>query len=88
MVTAGKMSAPAVTIKSLDHLVLTVKSVPKSTEWYVENLGMKSESFVSAATPEITRYSLIFGGQKINLHELGKVWPYPSVSIVLWGNIE
>jgi hypothetical protein len=34
---------------------------------------MKSESFVSAATPEIMRYSLVFGGQKINLHELGKV---------------
>jgi len=34
---------------------------------------MRSESFVSTATPDITRYSLIFGEQKINLHELGKV---------------
>jgi len=33
---------------------------------------MRSESFVSVATPSITRYSLIFGQQKINLHELGK----------------
>ena len=68
-----KMSTPAATIKSLDHLVLTVASVPQSTEWYVKNLGMRSESFVSAATPDITRYSLIFGSQKINLHELRKV---------------
>lgn len=28
---------------------------------------------MSAATPEITRHSLIFGEQKINLHQLGKV---------------
>jgi catechol 2,3-dioxygenase-like lactoylglutathione lyase family enzyme len=65
--------SPAAMIKSLDHLVLTVKSVSKTTEWYTKNLGMRSESFVSVATPDITRYSLIFGEQKINLHELGKV---------------
>jgi hypothetical protein len=33
---------------------------------------MKAESFVSAATPDITRHSLIFGSQKINLHQLGE----------------
>ena len=71
--TARKMSTAAATIKSLDHLVLTVKSIPESIKWYTQNLGMKSESFVSAATPDITRYSLIFGSQKVNLHELGKV---------------
>lgn len=32
----------------------------------------ETESFVSAATPSITRHSLIFGSQKINLHQLGK----------------
>jgi len=66
-------STPAATITSLDHIVLTVKSIPKATEWYVKNLGMKSEAFVSASSPDVTRYSLIFGNQKINLHELGKV---------------
>jgi catechol 2,3-dioxygenase-like lactoylglutathione lyase family enzyme len=70
------MTTPAATIKSLDHLVLTVKSIPKATAWYEKNLGMESESFVSTATPDITRYSLIFGSQKINLHELGKVDRY------------
>lgn len=68
-------STHAATIKSLDHLVLTVKSIPKTTEWYSKHLGMKAESFVSASTPGITRHSLIFGQQKINLHELGKVHP-------------
>ncbi|KIN08022.1 hypothetical protein OIDMADRAFT_107948 [Oidiodendron maius Zn] len=65
-------SIHSASIKSLDHLVLTVKSIPETTEWYSKHLGMRAESFVSAATPHITRYSLIFGQQKINLHELGK----------------
>jgi catechol 2,3-dioxygenase-like lactoylglutathione lyase family enzyme len=65
-------SAHAATIKALDHLVLTVKSIPETTEWYTKHLGMRAESFVSAATLDTTRHSLIFGQQKINLHELGK----------------
>jgi catechol 2,3-dioxygenase-like lactoylglutathione lyase family enzyme len=64
---------PAAKITSLDHLVLTVSSIPSTQKWYEKNLGMKPESFVSAAAPEITRHSLIFGQQKINLHQLGKV---------------
>jgi len=79
-----RMASTATTIKSLDHIVLTVKSIPKTNEWYTKNLGMKSESFVSAATPDITRYSLIFGAQKINLHELGKVG---SVDLYLFNKI-
>jgi catechol 2,3-dioxygenase-like lactoylglutathione lyase family enzyme len=88
------MMTAAATVKSLDHLVLTVKSVPKTTEWYEKNLGMRSESFVSAATPDITRYSLVFGELKINLHELGKVYfsSYPlhpsNVLTLLMANIE
>jgi len=66
-------SKPAATIQSLDHLVLTVKSIPDTTKWYTTNLGMRSESFISDASPEVTRHSLIFGSQKINLHESGKV---------------
>ncbi|CAG8956007.1 hypothetical protein HYFRA_00008863 [Hymenoscyphus fraxineus] len=63
---------PAATIQSLDHLVLTVKSISATKEWYTKTLGMKHESFVSASTPDITRHSLTFGTQKINLHECGK----------------
>jgi hypothetical protein len=66
-------SQPAAKITSLDHLVLTVSSIPTTQKWYEQNLGMKHESFVSAVTPSITRHSLIFGSQKINLHQLGKV---------------
>ena len=64
-------ATPAASVQSLDHLVLTVHSISKTTDWYSRFLGMKSESFVSQATPDITRHSLIFGQQKINLHELG-----------------
>ena len=65
--------APAARIVSLDHLVLTVKSIPKTIKWYETNLGMLAESFNSTANPETTKYSLKFGTQKINLHQLGKV---------------
>lgn len=74
-------STRAATIKSLDHFVLTVKSIPKTNEWYTRNLGMKSESFVSVATPDITRYSLIFGQQKINLHEVGKEFEPKALNV-------
>jgi len=42
---------------------------------------MRSESFVSAATPDITRYSLIFGEQKINLHQLGKEFEPKALNV-------
>jgi hypothetical protein len=73
-------SQPAAKITSLDHLVLTVSSIPTTQKWYEQNLGMKHEFFISAATPSITRHSLIFGSQKINLHQLGKVPPLISFS--------
>lgn len=66
-------SKPAATIQSLDHLVLTVKSIEKTIEWYTSNLGMETQSFESMANPGVKRCSLIFGHQKINLHQLGKV---------------
>ncbi|TVY65588.1 Glyoxalase domain-containing protein [Lachnellula suecica] len=59
---------PAAKITSLDHLVLTVRSIPATKTWYENTLGMRSQSFVSGG---VTRHSLNFGEQKINLHELG-----------------
>ncbi|KAK6594645.1 biphenyl-2,3-diol 1,2-dioxygenase [Botrytis cinerea] len=38
----------------------------------LDHLVLTAEQFVSSATPDITRHSLLFGSQKINLHELGK----------------
>ena len=53
-------------IDSLDHLVLTVKSIPRTCEFYSNVLGMKVLTFGE------DRKALVFGTQKINLHESGK----------------
>jgi catechol 2,3-dioxygenase-like lactoylglutathione lyase family enzyme len=52
-------------IKSLDHLVLTVKDIAKTVEFYTTILGMQKEIFKQ------NRVALKFGLQKINLHQLG-----------------
>lgn len=52
-------------IKSLDHLVLTVKDIDKTVEFYTTILGMEKEIFKE------NRVALKFGSQKINLHQLG-----------------
>jgi catechol 2,3-dioxygenase-like lactoylglutathione lyase family enzyme len=52
-------------IKSLDHLVLTVKDIAKTVEFYTTILGMQKEIFKQ------NRVALKFGSQKINLHQLG-----------------
>jgi catechol 2,3-dioxygenase-like lactoylglutathione lyase family enzyme len=53
-------------ISKLDHLVLTVKDVEKTTSFYVSVTGMKKEVFGNG------RVALKCGDQKINLHESGK----------------
>ncbi|KAJ5093325.1 hypothetical protein N7456_009186 [Penicillium angulare] len=59
-------------VKSLDHLVLTVRSIPETVAFYTTHLGMRHEVFASPASPTIQRHALIFGSQKINLHQSGK----------------
>ncbi|HPX61651.1 MAG TPA: VOC family protein [Deltaproteobacteria bacterium] len=51
-------------ISSLDHLVLTVKDIDAtSIAFYTKVMGMTVETFAAG------RKALIFGQQKINLHE-------------------
>lgn len=52
-------------IKTLDHLVLTVKDLDKTVEFYAKVLGMEKEIFKE------TRIALKYGNQKINLHKKG-----------------
>lgn len=52
-------------IDRLDHLVLTVKDISKTVEFYTKVLGMQKEIFKE------TRVALKFGSSKINLHQLG-----------------
>jgi len=52
-------------INRLDHLVLTVKDIDKTADFYTKVLGIEKEIFKG------TRVALKFGNQKINLHQLG-----------------
>lgn len=60
------MSTPP-TISSLDHLVLTVASIPRTLAFYERTLGLVPREFKPG------RFALHFGNQKINLHEVGTV---------------
>ena len=51
----------------LDHLVLTVKNVAITAKFYNEILGMEIIKFAGG-----DRTALLFGNQKINLHECGR----------------
>ena len=52
-------------VNRLDHLVLTVSNIEKTVSFYEKVLGMKRIEFGEG------RLALIFGNQKINLHQLG-----------------
>ena len=45
-----------VQIKSIDHIVLTVKDIDKTVDWYVQHLGMKHEVFSSPKDLSVKRY--------------------------------
>ena len=53
-------------IERLDHLVLTVKDIAITVQFYVTVLGMEKEEFGAG------RLALTYGNQKINLHQAGK----------------
>ncbi|TPI68951.1 VOC family protein [Mesorhizobium sp. B3-1-3] len=55
-------------IAGIDHFVLTVRSVKASCEFYERVLGMRRLDEPSRPT------ALLFGAQKINLHEVGRTF--------------
>ncbi|MGC3940052.1 VOC family protein [Roseobacter sp. EG26] len=57
-------------VRALDHLVLTVKSIPETVRFYTQVLGMRGEQF--EATDGTRRWALLFGQSKINLHQKGR----------------
>jgi len=59
----------SVKIAALDHLVLTVTDLARSAAFYEAALGMRHEAFIG--TDGATRHALLFGRQKINLHQAG-----------------
>ena len=57
-------------VRVLDHLVLTVASIPETVRFYTQVLGMRGEQFEGADGTR--RWALIFGRAKINLHQRGR----------------
>jgi len=53
-------------ITGLDHLVLAVRDIEQTVNYYTAVLGVEKEEFCNG------RIALKFGTQKINLHESGK----------------
>ncbi|OGE51573.1 hypothetical protein PENARI_c013G00918 [Penicillium arizonense] len=74
-------------VKSLDHLVLTVRSIPRTVAWYTTYLGMRHEIFTSPLNQAVQRHALIFGSQKINLHQSGKEFE-PKAQEVMPGSAD
>lgn len=60
------MEGPAVQVERIDHLVLTVRHLDATCEFYRNALGMQVVKFSGGRT------ALQFGNQKINLHVAGR----------------
>ena len=57
-------------VRELDHLVLTVSSIPETVRFYTQVLGMRGQQFEVADGSK--RWALRFGQSKINLHQKGR----------------
>ena len=56
-------------LEKIDHVVITVKDLNKTIDFYTNILGMKLEEFSSSLNNDQIRYAVSFGSQKINIHE-------------------
>ena len=56
-------------LEQIDHVVITVKDLNKTIDFYTNLLGMKLEKFSSSLDNNQFRYAVSFGSQKINIHE-------------------
>ena len=56
-------------LEKIDHVVITVKDLKKTIDFYTNALGMKLEKFSSSLDDNQFRYAVSFGSQKINIHE-------------------
>ncbi len=56
-------------LEKIDHVVISVKDLSKTIDFYTNILGMKLEKFYSSLNNNQIRYAVSFGSQKINIHE-------------------
>ncbi len=68
-------------VDRIDHLVLTVKDIENTVEFYTSVMGMEKIQFGEG------RIALSFGQQKINLHEQGNEFE-PKASHVKAGSAD
>src|SRR3954452_7025885 len=68
-------------IDRIDHFVLTVANIQTTCDFYSRVLGM------SVVTFGLGRKALLFGRQKINLHEVGKEFA-PKASLPTAGSAD
>ncbi len=59
-------------LEKIDHVVITVRDLNKTIDFYTNALGMKLEKFSSSLKNNQIRYAVSFGSQKINIHEVIK----------------
>ena len=60
----------AVKVSAIDHIVINVRDIAHSAEWYRKTLGMEVKMFDPGAGKS-PRTTLVFGNQKINVRPLG-----------------
>ncbi|MFL6827646.1 MAG: VOC family protein [Bradyrhizobium sp.] len=60
----------SVKVSAIDHLVINVRDVARSAEWYRKILGMEISVF-DPGQGKAPRTSLMFGNQKINVRPIG-----------------
>ena len=68
-------------VERLDHLVLTVRDINTTIEFYTSIMGMETVTFGSG------RVALTFGNQKINLHQKDKEFE-PKAGTVQTGSAD
>lgn len=68
-------------IDRIDHLVLTVRDVAATCDFYSRALGMQVVTFGAG------RKALAFGQQKINLHEHGREFE-PKAAVAMPGSAD
>ena len=56
-------------LEKIDHVVITVKDLNKTIDFYTNILGMKLEKNLTSLDNNQIRYAVSFGSQKINIHE-------------------
>ena len=71
-------------IDHIDHIVLTTRDKDACIRFYSEILGMKLVRF---RTPSEERLALVFGNQKINLHEWGREFD-PKAHVPVPGSLD